>query len=123
VPTEFEYLALTGQFYLYLAVFSRFCPHSTFDDSVIQPHDGSLPDRSDSMLFPISTAFTLYDTSHASISYCKQLPHQQMVGAIGREWHESTPLKETMRPAQTNPRRTKKPTGRPPGGLEPPDYL
>jgi len=32
---------------------------------------------------------------------------QQMVGAIGSEWHESTPSKETMRPAQTNPQSTK----------------
>jgi len=40
-------------------------------------------------------------TSHASVAYCKQLPPQRTVGAIGSAWHESTLSKETTRPAQT----------------------
>ena len=31
--------------------------------------------------------------SHAGIAYRKQLPSQRTVGAIGSEWHESTPSK------------------------------
>jgi len=49
----------------------------------------------------------IYDTSHASIAYRKQLPPQRMVGTIGSEWHESTPLKETTRAAQTSLQSTK----------------
>jgi len=41
-------------------------------------------------------------TSHASIAYRKQLPPQQTVGTNGSVWQESTPSKETTRPAQTH---------------------
>jgi len=41
-------------------------------------------------------------TSHASIAYHKQLTPQRTVGTIGSVWQESTPLKETTGPAQTN---------------------
>jgi len=37
----------------------------------------------------------------------KQVPPQGTVGAIGSEWQESAPSKETTRPAQTNPQSTK----------------
>jgi len=40
-------------------------------------------------------------TSHASITYRKQLPLQRTVGTIGRVWQEGTPSKETTGPAQT----------------------
>jgi len=32
---------------------------------------------------------------------------QRMVGTIGSEWHESTPSKESMQPAQTSPQSTR----------------
>ena len=45
--------------------------------------------------------------SHANIAYRKQLPPQWTAGTIGSEWHESTPSKETTRPARTSLQSTK----------------
>jgi len=39
-------------------------------------------------------------TSHASITYRKQLPPQRTMGTIGSVWQKSTPSKETTRPAK-----------------------
>ena len=60
-----------------------------------------------SAVTPSSDTYThllvnIFNTTHASIAYRKQLPPQRTVGTIGSVWQESTPSKETTGPAQTN---------------------
>jgi len=54
----------------------------------------------------ISQPTTIYNASLASIAY-RNYPLNETMGTIRSEWHESTPSKETTRPAQTNLQSTK----------------